>query len=212
MAKQQVPFQQLKDYLPENSFEDVYIYLRQYKVQLTITRQRQTVLGDYRHAHQNKGHRISINGNLNPFSFLVTLLHELAHLFTFEKYGSRIPPHGKEWKDEFGKILASFVQKKIFPPDIESVLLKTLKNPAASSCGDESLLRALRNYDIKKEGQLIIEQLRHEEIFKINDGRLFKRAEKIRTRYKCIEIQTGKTYLFSGLYEVQSVKENPSPY
>ena len=90
MPKQEVPLLQLRSYLPEGSFEDVNHYLVHYKVHLTVTRQRQTVLGDYRHAHDGKTHRISINGNLNKYSFLITLLHELAHLFTYERYGHRV--------------------------------------------------------------------------------------------------------------------------
>lgn len=205
MPKQQVPFEQLKQYLPEHCFEDVYFYLHQYKVQLTITRQRQTILGDYRNAHQGKGHRISINGNLNPYSFLITLLHELAHLFAFEKYGGRIQPHGKEWKNEFGNILASFVQKKIFPSDIEKALLQSLKNPSASSCGDQMLLRTLRQYDNKNEGLVTVEQLPINEQFMITGGRIFKKGIKKRTRHQCTEVSTGKIYLFSGLYEVQII-------
>ena len=152
MPKQQVPLHELKQYIPEKSFEDVLYYIQHYKVQLTITKQRQSILGDYRHAHKGEGHRISVNGNLNSYSFLITLLHELAHLFTYERFSHRVPAHGKEWKDEFGKILYKFLSNSIFPPDIEAALLKTLKNPAASSCGDENLLRILRNYEAKKEG------------------------------------------------------------
>ncbi|MEI2749608.1 MAG: hypothetical protein V9E88_12700 [Ferruginibacter sp.] len=69
MPKQEVPLLQLQDFLPEGSFEDVYHYLQQYKVHLTVTRQRQSILGDYRHAHDGKSHRISVNGNLNPIQF-----------------------------------------------------------------------------------------------------------------------------------------------
>src|SRR6476619_3007042 len=101
MAKEQVYFAALIPYIPEGSYEPVLKYIYQYKVKLTITRHRQTVLGDYRHAHGSFGHRISINGNLNKFSFLITLLHELAHLFTYEKYGNRVYAHGQEWKNEF---------------------------------------------------------------------------------------------------------------
>ena len=59
MAKQEVPLLQLQSYLPEGSFEDVHYYLQHYKVHLTITRQRQSILGDYRHAYEGKAHRIS---------------------------------------------------------------------------------------------------------------------------------------------------------
>ena len=205
MPKQEVPLLQLTSYLPEGSFEDVHYYLQNHKVHLTVSRKRQTILGDYRHAHSNKNHRISVNGNLNNYAFLITLLHELAHLFTYEKFGSGVQAHGREWKDEFGKILAKFLLKKLFPPDIEKALLSTLKNPAASSCGDEKLLRVLHHYDKKDAGVHLVEQLVIGANFSIKDGRIFKKGEKIRKRFKCVEIKTGKLYLFSPLYKVQSI-------
>ena len=186
-----------QDYLPEGSFEEVSQYLLQYKVQLTITRERKSVLGDYRNSLVNKNHRISINGNLNKYSFLITLLHELAHLFTYEQFGHRVAAHGQEWKNEFSKILAQFLLKKIFPLDIQKALYKTLQNPAASSCADTYLLRILHQYDKK------IEALSLGTVFKIKGGREFKIAEKVRKRFKCVELTTGKVYLFSPVYEVQ---------
>ncbi len=203
MPKKEAPILQLQDYLPEGSFEGVLHYLLKHKVHLTITRQRQTVLGDYRHAHGSHTHRISVNGNLNKYAFLITLLHELAHLFTYENFGARIQPHGQEWKNEFSKILAQFLLKKVFPPDIENALLRTLQNPAASSCGDEKLLRVLHIYDPKKEGVHLVEQLPEGSLFKISGGRIFKKGEKVRKRYKCMEVKTGKLYLFSAVYEVE---------
>ena len=110
--------------------------------------------------------------------------------------------HGREWKNEFGKILARFLLKKVFPADIEKALMNTLQNPAASSCGDEKLLRVLHQYDEKKEGTHLVEQIPEGSLFVIKGGRVFKKGEKIRKRYKCMEIATGKWYLFSGVYEV----------
>lgn len=205
MPKHQVSFAALIPYLPDGSFESVLHYIQLYKVQLTVTRQRQTILGDYRHAYNGIGHRISINGNLNKYSFLITLLHELAHLFTYERYSHRVQSHGKEWKTEFSKILAEFLAKKIFPADIEATLVATLKNPAASSCGDEKLLRVLKNYDPAKPGHYFIEQISIGTKFKIKGDRIFIKGEKIRTRYKCREVSTGKWYLFSGVYEAESL-------
>ena len=207
MPKEQVPFIELKQYLPEGSFDDVLYYLQHYKVQLTVTRKRQTILGDYRHAHGGANHRISVNGNLNKYSFLITLLHELAHLFTYERFGHRVQSHGREWKNEFGKILVQFLSKDLFPDDIANTLSRSLHNPAASSCSDENLLRVLKNYDPVKEGHLMVEQLPAHSFFKIKGNRIFKKGEKIRKRYKCLEVATSKWYLFSGVYEVEVVSE-----
>lgn len=202
MPKQEAPLLQLKSYLPPASFDDVLYYLQHYKVHLTITRRRQSILGDYRHAVAGRTHRISVNGNLNPYAFLITLLHELAHLFTYEQYGHRVQSHGREWKNEFSKILARFLLKKLFPADIEKALMSTLQNPAASSCGDENLLRVLHRYDEKKEGTHLVEQIPAGALFVIKGGRVFKRGEKVRKRYKCTEVDTGKVYLFSAVYEI----------
>lgn len=207
MPKQEAPLLQLQSYLPEGCFEEVLYYLQHYKVHLTISRERQSILGDYRHAHPGKNHRISVNGNLNKYAFLITLLHELAHLFTYEKCGHRVQAHGREWKNEFGKILAEFLQKKIFPADIEKALLNTLHNPAASSCGDEKLLRVLHQYDEKANGLYLVEQLPGGSLFAIKGGRIFKKGEKIRKRFKCVEVKTGKFYLFSAVYEVTVVSD-----
>ena len=206
MPKQEVPFIQLKQYLPEGSFDDVIYYLQHYKVQLTITRQRQTILGDYRHAHAGLNHRISVNGNLNSYSFLITLLHELAHLFTYERFGHRVQSHGQEWKNEFGKILVQFLSKEIFPEDIANTLSRSLHNPAASSCADDKLLRVLKKYDPEKDGHVMVEQLAPGSLFKIKGERIFRQGHKIRKRFKCLEIATNKWYLFSGVYEVEVIQ------
>lgn len=205
MAKQEAPLLQLQQYLPEGCIEDVLHYLQHYKVHLTISRERASILGDYRHRHFDKNHRISVNGNLNKYSFLITLLHEIAHLLTYERHGHRVQAHGAEWKNEYSKILAQFLLKKIFPQDIERTLMGTLQNPAASSCADEKLLRVLYKYDQKKETALLLEQLPEGALFVIRGGRIFKRGEKIRKRYKCVEVKTGKVYLFSPVYEVERV-------
>jgi len=202
MPKQEAPLLQLQSYLPAGSFDEVLYYLQHHKVHLTISRKRESILGDYRHAHADKNHRISVNGNLNKYAFLITLLHELAHLFTYEKYGHRVLAHGREWKDEFGKILARFLLHKVFPPDIERALMNTLKNPAASSCGDEKLLRVLHHYDEKTAGIHLVEQVPEGTLFSIKGGRIFKKGEKVRKRFKCMEVKTGKFYLFSPVYEV----------
>ncbi|MEO8568737.1 MAG: SprT-like domain-containing protein [Ginsengibacter sp.] len=207
MPKKESPLHQLSTYLPQGSFENVIQYLKEFKVHLTITRERKSILGDYRNRLPDKNHRISVNGNLNKFSFIITLLHELGHLVAYEKYGNRIQPHGQEWKKEFGQILAGFISKKIFPMDIEKELMKSLKNPAASSCAEDALLRILRKYDTHKPGVFLVEELPPNSIFKIKGGKTFTKGNRIRKRYLCKESLTGKLFLFSPVAEVELVDQ-----
>lgn len=206
MPKSESPLHQLNNFLPEGAFEDVAAYLREYKVHLTVTRERKSVLGDYRNSHSNKNHRISVNGNLNKYSFLITLLHELGHLLTFEKYGNRVPPHGAQWKNEFGKILARFITTKIFPHDIEAELIRSLKNPAASSCAEDSLLRILKKYDPHKPGIYFVEELPLNSFFRVKGGKTFSKGNKVRKRFLCKEISSGKLFLFSPVAEVELIE------
>ena len=205
MAKKEAPITHLQNFLPEGTFEPVFQYLDQFHVHLTVARERKSVLGDYRHRIDGKNHRISVNGNLNKYAFLITLLHELAHLLTFEKYGNRVMAHGREWKQLFGQLLAQFIEHDIFPHDIKSALIASIQNPAASSCADEVLLRVLRNYDEKESNLVFVESIPEGSLFKTHDGKVFKKGEKIRKRYKCIEVKTKRVYLFSPVYEAEKI-------
>ena len=202
MPKKEYPLQQLSHFLPPGSFEMVAAYLHSYKVHLSITRERRSVLGDYRHAHQDRNHRISVNGNLNPYAFLITLVHELAHLVTFEKFGNRVLSHGKEWKQVYRSLLENFLGKQLFPADVEQALLRSLHDLPASSCADEPLMRVLRNHDHPDERGTLVEEIQEGALFAIEGGRMFRKGKKLRKRYQCKELATGKLYLFSGLYEV----------
>ena len=203
MPKKEVPIAKLQDYLPAGTYELVLNYLRHYKVHLTIARDRKSILGDYRHSTHYSNHRISVNGNLNHWSFLITLLHELAHLLTFEQFGNKVLAHGREWKATYSRVLAQFLEHKVFPPDIENELLRSLHSPAASTCAEDGLLRVLRKYDTRDNNLRLVEEITMNALFRTTDGRVFKKVEKLRKRFKCVEVKTGKVYLFSPVYEVE---------
>jgi SprT protein len=205
MAKEEYPLDYLNNYVPAGAGALVLPLLHNYKVHLTITRERKTVLGDYRHAHHQNAHRISVNGNLNAYAFLITLVHEIAHLVTFLKHGNRVAAHGKEWKNTYRLLLRDFLAPGIFPPDITQSLESSLHNLPASSCADEDLMRILRRYDKKKAGMALVEELPDGALFAIGGGKLFKKGKQLRKRFQCIEVQTGKHYLFSPVYEVKLV-------
>lgn len=205
MPKKEVSIGLLNNYLPAGTYEPVLDYLRRFKVHLTIAKERKSVLGDYRHRTHQDNHRISVNGNLNKYSFLITLLHEIAHLLTFEQHGNKVLAHGREWKTLYSRLLDQFLQHNIFPPDIKAELLQSLQNPAASTCAEDGLLRVLRRYDAKESHNRLIEELMTNALFRLDDGRIFQKKEKLRKRFKCVEVKTGKVYLFSPVYEVEEV-------
>lgn len=207
MSKTEVPLDAIKKYIPEKSAQLILDYLKQYKVHLTITRERKSVLGDYRHATGFKSHRISVNGNLNKYSFLITLIHEIAHLATFLEYRHKVEPHGREWKKIYGLILKDFLSPEIFPTDLLRSLNDSLHDLPASSCSDEKLMRVLRNYDAKNNGMILVEQVAEGGLFDAGKGKMFRKGKKLRKRYQCIEIATGKLYLFSPVYEVRMLNK-----
>lgn len=203
MSKNEAPLEALRSFLPDGTFEKLSKYIYEHRIHLTITRERTSVLGDYRNAVRGKNHRISINGNLNKYAFLYTLIHEIAHLLTFTSYGHRVAAHGKEWKQQFSDLLKEFVHADVFPPDVKKAIAQSMHNPSASSCAEDGLLRVFRNYDLGKKGTFFVEELEHGECFLLSDGRVFRREEKLRKRFRCTELSTGKLYLFSPVYEVK---------
>jgi predicted SprT family Zn-dependent metalloprotease len=205
MSKREAPLDAIKRYIPAPAAQLILDYLNQYKVHLTITRERKTVLGDYRHATTFNTHRISVNGNLNKYSFLITLIHELAHLVTFIQFRHRVEPHGKEWKRIYAMLLKDFLVTEIFPDDLLHALKQSMHDLPASSCSDEKLMRVLRNYDGKTDGMVMVEQIAEGKIFDAGKGQMFKKGKKLRKRYQCVEIATGRLYLFSPIYEVRAV-------
>lgn len=117
---------------------------------LKITPKRSTKLGDYKYDFLKKTHTISVNHDLNRYGFLITYLHEIAHLKTFKKYSTRVLPHGNEWKLEFQKLVEPILNKETFPDKIFYALSKYMSNPKASSCSDSNLLLAIRSFDEKE--------------------------------------------------------------
>lgn len=205
ISRQEVSLNLLSGYLPEGTYEKVQKYLIRYKVQLTITRKRNSVLGDYRMPDRTQGHRITINGDLNRYAFLLTLLHELAHLEAYVFHGNRISPHGQEWKMTFKKILSGFTDRGYLPDDVEQAIKKYMQDPAARSCVDENLIRVLRKHDPPQHGYCFVEDLEEGACFLAADGRQYKRGKKIRKRFECTDIRSRKKYLFSPVYEVKKI-------
>lgn len=195
----------LKEYLPERSINQVMKWIVQKNVHLKITKNRRSKLGDYRPPINYSNHRISINHNLNPFAFLITFVHEMAHLNVWESYKNKVSPHGIEWKTEYRGLMNIILDNNIFPEDIYKVLSKSIVNSKASSSSDLKLSRMLKKYD-KHKTVTHLEDLPENTIFQIENGGKFEKGIKKRTRYLCLNLQNKNQYLFHPLTPIKEVK------
>ncbi|MBA3649384.1 MAG: hypothetical protein H0W62_12670 [Chitinophagales bacterium] len=195
----------LQPYFPEESIQNVIKWISDYKIIFTITQKRNSVLGDYHSPYNNQGHRISVNGDLNRYSFLITFLHEMAHLTTWEKYRRSVPSHGMEWKEEFKVVSDELRGKKIFPRDVTAALKRYLINPSATHCVDPDLVKVLNTYN--KKSVLHLDDLREGMLFSSHGNRTFRKGERLRKRFKCYEIKTNRIYLFSPMAEIKKVED-----
>ena len=192
---------QLLSLVPEAARSQVKQLLQSNQVVIKITKKRKTKHGDFRR-QLNGVSLITINTTPNPYRFLITLLHELAHYDVVQAYGTyQIKPHGAEWKAAFRKTLLPFLNSHIFPEPICGLLALHMKNPRASTDRDFKLVMALRKYDLPSL-QIPVFKLQEGQRFMLDDGRIFVKSKKRRTRFECNEIASGKTYLFSPHAEV----------
>lgn len=195
---------EIKKYIPQSAILLVSDLIKKHPFELKIKNQRKTKHGDFR-TSVNDVYKISINNDLNNYRFLITLIHEIAHLVTHKKYG-RTKPHGSHWKETFKYLMLPFLTDEIFPSDVLSPLAKYLINPKARTDADLNLSLALRHYDKESDKKLIFE-IELGALFAHNK-RVFNRGNKRKTRYECTEINTQKKYLFQQNAEVFLIDNN----
>jgi len=191
----------LGKYIPQASVDSVFQLITVHNIHLKIVNERVTRHGDYRKM-SNGQHQITVNSNLNNFRFLITLIHEIAHLIAFKKYGNSIKPHGIEWKRTFQQLMLPYLRPEIFPNNLLPFLAIHFKNPKASSDTDTNLSLALKEYDAPNDKNYVFE-IPLGRRFRIYNGKIFKRGQRRVKRFECIEITTGKVYLFNPNAEVE---------
>lgn len=197
----------LEKYLPEQAVPIIAQWIYKYDFKLKIKKSRSSKYGDYRPPIKGQNHLITINHDLNKYAFLITLVHEIAHLTNFNKHKDTVAPHGEEWKLEFKILMNFFLHEHIFPEDVFKALKKYMSNPAASSCSDTNLLRVLKKYD-ERDKTVLLEELAHGTTFMYGSERIFIKGEQVRKRFQCKEIRTKRMYLFNPLTEVLPVNSS----
>lgn len=187
-----------ENYIPQKAIPFVAFLVNEHNFTLKIVNQRQTKHGDFRSLPNGK-FQITVNNNLNKYQFLLTLIHEIAHHVTHQKFG-RVQAHGKEWKTVFQHLMLPFLSPEIYPKEILPYLAKYLKNPKASTDADVNLSLALRGNNAET-GKHFIFDIPFGSFFLFKNV-IYKRGNKRRTRYECLNMNNKKVYLFNQNVEV----------
>lgn len=190
-------------YVPGDAVDTCFDWIRQYRIRVRIKKSRQSKYGDYHPPHEGKSHTITINHDLNPFAFLLTFTHEVAHLTCFLKHGCYAAPHGHEWKAEFRYHMQNFLDRKIFPEDVALAVSRYLRNPAATSCGDVELMKALKRYDLNAGDWMHLEEVPFNASFSLKNGQHFVKGHKLRKNFECYEMHSRHKYFIHPLMEVK---------
>ncbi|MBI4947105.1 MAG: SprT-like domain-containing protein [Bacteroidetes bacterium] len=212
----------LAKYIPEPAIDIIAEWIYKFNFKLKVKKSRSSKEGDYMSPHDGRNHVITINHDLNKYAFLITLIHEIAHLTTWEKYKGRVNPHGSEWKSEYSRLLNHFLKlhfpppegerEPLFPKEIFLALQKHMQSPSAASGSDINLSRVLKKYDTDTE-TLLLERISMGSSFRIvsaikkHSTEVFIKGEKRRTRFKCIHARTKREYLIHALCKVAVVTE-----
>ncbi len=194
----------LINYLPQAAVLPVFDFIKSNHVYLKIVNERVTRHGDYRKLPDGQ-HQITINSNLNTYRFLITLIHEIAHLQAIKKYGRAIKPHGLEWKHTFQQLMLPYLRPEIFPMQLLPLMAIHFKNPKASSDTDAKLSFALKQYDEPNDKNYIFE-IHFGSTFRLYNDKIFVKGNKRVKRYECKEVATDRIYLFNPNAEVEFLK------
>ncbi|GAA4269435.1 SprT-like domain-containing protein [Hyunsoonleella aestuarii] len=193
----------LLDFIPKSASPLIENLLKYDGLILKIKKERKTRHGDYKPLSNGK-HQITVNSNLNPYRFLITLIHEIAHFEAYKNYGRLIKPHGMEWKRTFQHLMLPFLNPEIFPNHLLPLLAKHFINPKASSDTDVQLALALKDYDEPNDKTFIFE-VPLGQTFRLYNGKVFKMGKKRVKRFECVEVKTGRLYLFNPNAEVELI-------
>lgn len=195
----------LQTHVPPSSVEYCFALWKASPFELKLTKSRQTKIGDFTSKRTRSHPRITLNRDLNPFLFLLTYIHEVAHLYVYLKFGARVDPHGEEWKTSFTELMVPVLWENVFPEEILHELRRHMVNPKASSFADTQLTNALRKFDKDAQAYVILSDIPEGSIF-LFQGRYFQKGKLRRTRILCRELKSKRDYLVPADAQVSNVQ------
>ncbi len=172
--------------------------------QFKLRKARQTKVGDFS-CRPGATPQITVNEDLHPFVFLITYIHEVAHLHVHKTFGSRVEAHGSEWKKRFQLLLEPVMHEGVFPPRLLEGLRVHMADPMASTFSDPVITRLLRSYDARASQLTLLSEIPEGSVFSLN-GRWFRKGKIRRTRVLCKDMHSRRSYLVPVDAPVQNVQ------
>jgi hypothetical protein len=170
---------------------------QQHQFQFRVSKPRRTRLGDFKAMPGGSLH-ISVNADLNPYAFLLTYVHEVAHAAVHRqtqaaKRRTRPKPHGPQWQLAFQQLMQPLLTEAVYPPAILEPLRDYMRQPLATSYAHPALMSALRQADNKPTGHVLLTDVPEGQAFRFAK-KTFVRGTFRRTRIVCKEVESGKSY------------------
>lgn len=176
-------------FLPFLQADDLWIF---------TVRDRQSKNGDFRAAiRKGDKHVITLNHGLGKDAFLLILAHEIAHYQVFKQFGRQSKPHGPAWKSSFRNLLYPLIRSGALTSSIIELVGHHALNPRASLSADKELWIAV-NGKRMQDGHVTLESIPEGSVFMLNRRRVFRKMQKRRTRFTCLELSNQRIYLISG--------------
>ncbi|WP_246859332.1 SprT-like domain-containing protein [Spirosoma sp. KCTC 42546] len=189
-------------HIPPMAVEYCHQLLHQYKFRFRIVKPRRTRLGDFRVLPHNQT-QITVNTNLNPYAFLITYVHEVAHAAVHHQYVlqrrvRRVKPHGRAWQTAFQQLMQPLLSETVFPATILHPLEQYMANPGATTYAHPALMLALRQFDaspveVIDKNRVLLRDVLEGDSFQLGQ-KTYVRGTLRRTRVVCKEMASGKSY------------------
>jgi hypothetical protein len=194
----------LDTHVPTDSRRYCLDLWERYRFDFRLRKSRISKIGDFTFRN-GQIPRITVNRDLHPYLFLITYIHEVAHLEVHRHFGHRVEAHGQEWKKAFQQMLDPVLNQLIFPYDLLVALRKHMADPKATTFSDTRLMHVFRQYDLQAAAATFLSEIPEGSIFALR-GRWFKKGKTNRTRVLCQELKTRRKYFVPADAPVENVQ------
>ena len=194
----------LQKHVPEAARAYCFDLWIRYPFRFTLRKSRQSKVGDFI-CRDGEAPHITVNADLHPYLFLVTYVHEVAHLVVHRTHGPRTEAHGESWKDVFRQLMLPLLVPEVFPKELLIRLRTHMQDPMASSFSDSDLTEAFRAHDPKWSRATLLSEIPVGSMFGLR-GKWFRKGQLQRTRFVCTEIKTKRIFLVPADFPVENTQ------